>query len=121
MKRGLSGFLEELQGRLPDDLVRVERAISPAHCEVTAILQHLENDQKFPALLFEKPLDVSGKPSSFPLLSNVFATRRRCALGLGLAPEYEGLGFSVESARRGALLLPPVIIPKQEAPVQATE
>ncbi|MEK7335063.1 MAG: UbiD family decarboxylase [Candidatus Binatota bacterium] len=118
MRKDLSGFLEELQERLPDDLVRVERAISPAHFEVTAILQHLENDKKFPALLFEKPLDVSGKPSSFPLLSNVFATRRRCALGLGLAPEYEGLGLSLEYARREVMLLPPVIIPKQEAPVK---
>ncbi|MBI3062665.1 MAG: hypothetical protein HYY83_11890, partial [Deltaproteobacteria bacterium] len=51
MRRDLSGFLRELEERLPHDLVRVERAVSPAHYEVTALLQHLENDRKFPALL----------------------------------------------------------------------
>ncbi|MBI2349487.1 MAG: UbiD family decarboxylase [Deltaproteobacteria bacterium] len=118
MRRDLSGFLRELEERLPHDLVRVERAVSPAHYEVTALLQHLENDRKFPALLFDKPLDVDGKPSSFPLLSNLFATRRRCALALGLDPNDEGLALSLEYARREEQLIAPVVIPADEAPVK---
>ncbi|MBI2538226.1 MAG: UbiD family decarboxylase [Deltaproteobacteria bacterium] len=118
MRRDLSGFLRELEERLPHDLVRVERAVSPAHYEVTALLQHLENDRKFPALLFDKPLDVDGKPSSFPLLSNLFATRRRCALALGLDPNDEGLALSLEYARREQQLIAPVVIPADEAPVK---
>jgi len=118
MRRDLSGFLRELEERLPHDLVHVERAVAPARYEVTALLQHLENDRKFPALLFDKPLDVDGKPSSFPLLSNVFATRRRCALALGLDPNDEGLPLSLEYARREEQLIPPVVVPADEAPVK---
>ncbi len=118
MKKNLSAFLRKLEERLPHDLVRVERAVSPADFEVTAILQHLENERKFPVLLFENPLNLNGKPSTFPLLSNVFATRARCALALGMNPQDEGLALSLEYARREEKLLPPVVVPIPEAPVK---
>ncbi len=87
MGKSLRGFLTERHDRLPHDLLRIDKPVSPAHYEVTALLQHLENERRFPALLFEKPLDFEGKPSPFPLLSNIFASRRRCALALGMNPE----------------------------------
>lgn len=120
MGRDLRRFLRELEERLPQDLVRVERDLSPADFEVTALLQHLENERKFPALLFTKPRNVKGEPSSFPLLSNVFATRRRCALALGLDPAGEGLALSLEYAAREEKLIAPVVIPIREAPVKDT-
>src|SRR5438552_4481737 len=83
MVMDLRAFLDDLQEHLPYDFVRIERPISPEQFEATALLQHLENQKKFPVLFFEKPLDLNGKPSAFPLLSNVFATRPRCALSLG--------------------------------------
>ena len=118
MGRKLQSFLRELEERLPQDLVRVEREISPADFEVTALLQHLENERKFPLLLFTRPRNIKGEPSSFPLLSNVFATRSRCALALGMDPKDEGLPLSLEYARREAMLLQPVVIPTDEAPVK---
>ena len=72
MSKDLRVFLDDLQERLPHDFVRIERTVSPKDFEVTALLQHLENQKKFPVLYFEKPLDLNGKPSAFPLLSNVF-------------------------------------------------
>ena len=84
MSKDLRTFLDDLQERLPYDFVRIEKSVSPKQFEVTALLQHLENQKKFPVLFFEKPLDLNGKPSAFPLLSNVFATRQRCALSLGM-------------------------------------
>jgi UbiD family decarboxylase len=117
-QRNLRGFLEQLKARLPRDFYRIERPIAPARFEVTALLQHLENERKFPALLFEKPLDMDGNPSAFPLLSNVFATRQRCALALGMEPEEEGLPLSLEYARREDRLLAPIKISAREAPVK---
>jgi UbiD family decarboxylase len=116
--KSLRGFLAELQKTSPNDLVNVGRPVSPAQFEVTALLQHLENEKKFPALLFERPLDLKGEPSAFPLLSNLFATRRRCAVALGMKPEDEGLALSLEYARREELLTEPVDIPRDEAPVK---
>lgn len=118
MGKNLRGFLHQLEARLPNDLIRVERAVSPARFEATALLQHLENERKFPALLFEKPINLKGEPSPFPLLSNLFATRRRCALALGMEPDEEGLPLSLEYARREEMLIPPVAIPAREAPVK---
>ncbi len=117
-QKNLGGFLEQLQTRLPNDFHRVERQIAPARFEVTALLQHLENEKKFPVLLFENPLDIDGNPSKFPLLSNVFATRQRCALALGMEPEEEGLPLSLEYARREDRLLAPIKISPRKAPVK---
>lgn len=116
--RSLKDFLERLKRRLPDDLIHIERTVSPAEFEVTALLQHLENEKKFPALLFAKPLNLKGEPAAFPLLSNLFATRARCALALGMEPEDERLPLSLEYARREELLLPPVTVPRRDAPVK---
>ncbi|MFQ5851792.1 MAG: UbiD family decarboxylase [Candidatus Binatia bacterium] len=118
MGKNLQDFLQRLENRLPHDLLRIERTVTPAHFEVTALLQHLENERRFPALLFERPTNLKGKPSSFPLLSNLFASRRRCALALGINPSDERLPLSLEYARREEMLIPPVTIPLMEAPVK---
>ena len=117
-RKSLRGFLDHLKARLPADFHRIEREIAPARFEVTALLQHLENEKRFPVLFFENPLDTKGKPSAFPLLSNVFATRQRCALALGMEPEHEGLALSLEYARREDQLLTPLRVAANEAPVK---
>src|SRR6266508_6586396 len=110
MSKDLRAFLDDLQERLPHDFVRVERTVSPKQFEVTALLQHLENQKKFPVLFFEKALDLNGNPSAFPLLSNVFATRQRCALSLGMKANEADLPLSLEYARRDDRMLDPVTI-----------
>jgi len=118
MGKHLHDFFQRLNDRLEHDLVRVERAVSPAQFEVTALLQHLENKKSFPALLFEKPLNLKGETSKFPLLSNLFATRQRCALSLDMNPEDGGLPLSLEYARREERLISPVTVSRREAPVK---
>ena len=118
MGKHLHDFFQRLNDRLEHDLVRVERAVSPAQFEVTALLQHLEDKKSFPALLFEKPLNLKGETSKFPLLSNLFATRQRCALSLDMNPEDGGLPLSLEYARREEQWLSPVTVSGREAPVK---
>jgi len=118
MAKKLKQFLAQLEDRLPADLLRIDRPIDPSRFEVTALLQHLENRSRFPALLFEKPLNLHGRPSSFPVLSNLFATRERCALALGLDPKDRALPLSLEYARREERLIPPVKVSAREAPVK---
>src|SRR5918994_1991127 len=117
MSKDLRVFLDDLQERLPHDFVRIARTVAPHQFEVTALLQHLENQKKFPVLFFEKPLGMNGKPSAFPLLSNLFATRQRCALSLGMKPNESDLPLSLQYARREELLIPPVTVPMSDAPV----
>lgn len=111
--KSLRTFLGEVQQRYPEELVRVEREVD-LRFEISAVLVKLDRAHKFPIVLFSKVPNASGKPSSFPLLSNLFASRRLCALALESSIERVGLDYD----RRSQNLKPPVVIAKDEAPVK---
>lgn len=115
----LRDFLVLLERDHPEQIVHVTEPVDPARFEATAILKHLELRRKYPLVVFDRPLDLDGKPSAFPLVMNVFATRARCALALGLGVDEGGLGLSLEYARREIRRLPPELVPAQDAPVKA--
>src|SRR5205085_7518271 len=104
--------------RYPDQLVRVPREVDPAAFDVTAILQHLENRNRYPLVWFEQPRNLHGAVARFPLVSNVYATRERCAIALGLEPAQAMLGLSLEYARREERSLAPVVVSAADAPVK---
>jgi len=118
MAKDLRQFLDALERKYPHELVRVSRPIDPARFEVTALLQHLENAGKFPLLLFENPANLHGRPSGFPLASNVFALRQRCSLALDMDPADWRRPLSLEYARREAELIEPEVVPAPAAPVK---
>src|SRR3970040_3135123 len=91
--------LETLEKDHPEQMVRISRPVDPARFEVTAILKHLENRGKFPLVRFDQPKNLHGNLVPYPLLSNIYATRERCALALGLKPEQAGMELSLEYAR----------------------
>jgi 2,5-furandicarboxylate decarboxylase 1 len=114
----LGDYLARLQGERAGEVLRIGRAVEPAQYEVAAILKHLENRGKFPVVLFEQPKDLQGRISPLPLLSNIFASRERCALALGLKVEQSGMAMSLEYARRLQNPLEPVCISREQAPVK---
>jgi UbiD family decarboxylase len=67
--------------------------------------------------VFEKPLDLNGNRSAMPVATNIYATRARCALALGLRAEEANLGLSLEYARREERRLAPETIDRAGAPV----
>ncbi|MCG5480077.1 UbiD family decarboxylase [Sinorhizobium alkalisoli] len=79
---GLQDFAAMLErhGRLK----RIARPVSLVH-EVTEIHRRVLLAEG-PALLFERPVDASGRACDIPLLANLFGTRERIEWGLGLAP-----------------------------------
>jgi UbiD family decarboxylase len=118
MPKDVLSFLRALGEVLPDDLVTINKTVNPADFEVTALLQHLEDAGKYPALLFEKPINLKGEVSEFKLATNIYATRQRCALALDLDPGEWKLGLSLEYARREETLVEPVVIDRKDAPVK---
>lgn len=94
-------------------------AVNPADFEVTAILQHLENGGRYPAVWFHHPLNIMGEPSAFSLVSNLFASRARCALAFGMNAANRDLPLSLEYARREANMIAPEVIATSGAPVKA--
>ena len=118
MAKDLRQFLDILERKYPDEMVRISRPVDPARFEVTALLQHLEHAGKFPLLLFENPLNLHGRPAGFALASNVFALRQRCAMALDLDPANWRLPLSLEYARRESELIEPEVVTGGEAPVK---
>lgn len=118
MARSIHEFLQDVKEKLPHDLVTITKPVNPANFDVSAILKHLEVSGLFPLTLFEKPLNLKGEISAFPLATNVFATRQRCALALGTDPEKWKLDLSMEYAKREASPRPPSIIAPEFAPVK---
>jgi UbiD family decarboxylase len=115
----LRSFLAALEKDHPEQIVHVTEPVDPARFEVTAVLEHLERRRKFPLVVFDRPCDLRGQASAFPIATNIYATRARCALALGLPTHDEGLALSLEYARREGARLAPEIVDRSVAPVTA--
>lgn len=116
--KDLRSFIQSVDEQ---ELLTVSRTVHPAQYDVTALLQNLEDEGRYPALLFERVTDVDGRMSDLKLISNVFADRRRIAKALDLDAEAWKMETSLEYARREETLLPPERIPRSEAPVTEVE
>lgn len=118
MPKDLRAFIDELRQKGPEELAVVDKPVRPAEFEVTAVLERLTREKRFPGLLFCQTEDLRGQPSRFPLVTNLFATRARCALALGLPPAGDRMELSRAYAdlERGALQA--AAIPAGEAPVK---
>ncbi len=117
MPKDLSSFLALLQEQCPSELETVSRPIQPAKFEVTALLENLNQDKLYPAVLFNDPANVHGQPSGIKLVSNIFATRERCAQAMGMNTADCKMPLSLEYARRERLAITPQII-RDSVPVQ---
>ena len=77
--RDLREFIDQLESR--GKLKRITAPVS-THLEMTEIGDRVLRAEG-PALLFENPVDKDGRPQSMPVLTNLFGTVERVALGMG--------------------------------------
>jgi len=75
----LKGYLDTLRALAPDELKVVEREVSNRF-ELPAVLEKLEALGRYPAVFFSRVGDYD-----MPVVSNLFAGRKRLALALGVA------------------------------------
>jgi 2,5-furandicarboxylate decarboxylase 1 len=116
--KSLSMYLGTIRDR-PEECRLVTREVNPGNFEVTAILEHLDRRGQFPAVIFEHPLDMHGKPSAFPLVTNLWGTRERCAEMLGLPRAQAGRDLGLAFSSLVGKPVQPVVVGHDEAPVQA--
>lgn len=114
--KDLAGYLDSIKGD-PAEFRSVSRPVNPMKFDVTGLLENLDRSGQFPAVQFENPLDMHGDPSVFPLVSNLWATRERCADSAGVPRSESGVPLGLRLAETVDRKLPPVII--KDAPVQA--
>jgi 2,5-furandicarboxylate decarboxylase 1 len=92
----LRTFLEELEAKAPEEIWRIREAVDPSF-EIAALVLELEKRKQAPVLWFER---VRG--SDFPLVTNVFADRRRYARALGVPMESLHAEWVARNERRVA-------------------
>lgn len=81
MVKDLRYFLETLEEKNPELLLRIRKEVSPKW-QVSSIQKRLEVDGKLPAIMFEK---VEGH--DMRLVTNLFATKQHLAVALDTSPE----------------------------------
>ena len=95
----LRTFLAELEAKSPEEIWRIREEVEPGF-DIAALVLELERRNQRPVLWFER---VRG--SRFPLVTNVFADRRRYAAALGVPPD----ALHREWVARGDRRIPPVV------------
>ena len=114
MAKDLRTFITELEDRLPQDLVRVDREIDPEF-EMTAVLQKLETQGELPAVLFTNVRNLKGEPGHTCLM-NLVASRRRIALAVGLSPDQYRTELTKRIADAANHPSPTVTVDQKDAP-----
>ncbi len=114
----LRSYLSEVE----DSVLRVTAPTSTVH-EVTAIQQALQERQQFPIVRIERPVLVSGKESTLPVICNLTASRELTANALGV-PDHK-LFARAYSAAVGASIAPRIVdlavAPVQEVVIQKSD
>lgn len=99
MAKDLKQYLDTIERKFPDRLLRIKSSINPQKHEITALLTLLEKKGKDQIVLFENPFNIK-ENSRIPFVSNVFCSRGLCALALGLPYENHGMGLVEEFGKR---------------------
>ena len=118
MAKSLRTFLHDLQRLRPGEVVHVNRPVNPARHDVSALVTQLAHRKQFPALLFEHPRDLHGKPSGIRLAMNCEVSMGKFQTALGVAPETTRAELALECLRREANPIPPLVVEPSEAPVK---
>src|SRR5581483_10909328 len=108
-KQDLQSFLRYLEENYPDEVLRVSREVDPIF-EATAILWRLENERRFPTVIFE---NIKG--SSIPCVTNVHASFPRLAMAIGLPIDATPRDFVLEYMRREENPIPPRLVDNDQA------
>src|SRR3990172_5683065 len=73
MPKDLRSYLKYVEEKLPGELVRIKKPVDPSW-EVSAVIRKFQDENKFPAVLFE-----NAKGYSMPIISNLFPSLLRTA------------------------------------------
>ncbi|MEA2660478.1 MAG: hypothetical protein QOH08_50 [Chloroflexota bacterium] len=109
--KSLRTYLSDLRDD-PRELVTIDQPISTAF-EISAVAQNLAGAGAYPVVLCRSPRDAEGRPSAFPVVTNLLASRDRIARLLGVARS-GGAGFT----ERFAQPIPPAVVDRKDAPVK---
>ena len=111
----LSDWIAVLDEKAPGEIVRVNRQVNPARFESACVVDALERQGRWPAVLFGSVTDIKGRDSDFAILNNTFGTFRKIGLALGLDTG-ERMPILERILDLASRTMPTVQVPAAEAP-----
>lgn len=115
--KSLETYLDRIRHD-PAEFRQVSRVVDPRNFDVTGLLGVLNQRREYPAVQFNNPLDLRGQPSKFPIVTNLWATRERCAEMVGLARTDSGVQLGSLLCERIERKVEPEVVNGGDAPVQ---
>ena len=112
MAKDLRTFLDFLDKKHPEHIYHVTTEVNPEF-EVTGVLAKLEEEKRFPVVVFHNVKGGTG----MPVVTNVHADFKRMAMAIDLPPDVNIIDFTNEYERRESKPIDPVLISSEEAPV----
>jgi 2,5-furandicarboxylate decarboxylase 1 len=116
--KDLRQWIETLEREAPQELIRIKKTVDPSKFEATAVMEKLESEGQFPAVLFENPQALKAENQGFKLLMNTFGTFSKMAVALDLPPLTPKKQLMEEILKRQDSEKEPVIVAPQESPVK---
>lgn len=113
MPKDLRTYLAELEQNHREAILRIKKPLRIAY-EITALQRKLDSLRKYPVIIVERPVLDNGAESSFPVITNLTASRELCAEMLGINPRRVGMEYGARVAQR----LQPIKVSREEAPVK---
>ncbi len=117
MPKNLRDFVALLKEKAPEELLVGNRLVD-SRFEATTLLRKLELENRYPMVIFNRVKNIRGEESKYPLLINMFASRKKLALAVDLKPEESRMELPAELTRRYSRLVAPQVIAGGEAPVK---
>jgi 2,5-furandicarboxylate decarboxylase 1 len=117
MSKNLSDYIKLLREKAPEELMIGERLLD-SRFEATTVLRKLELENKYPMAIFKNVKNLKGERSPFPLVFNLFASRKKLALALDLEPHQSKMELPFALTQRYARTLPPQAMDPKVAPVK---
>ncbi len=118
MPKNLRTFLEDMRQASPEEVVHVANVVNPSKHDVSAIIEHLTSQKKFPILIFDQPRNLHGRISKTKLVMSCEVSLRKIQIALGVPREMNRAELALECLNREEKKMMPVVIPKKDAPVK---
>ncbi|MDP2728585.1 MAG: UbiD family decarboxylase, partial [Dehalococcoidia bacterium] len=115
MPKDLRTYLSEYEKAHPAQVIHIDKEIGSIQ-EVTTLAMKLEALQKYPILILHNVRTVDGRKSPFPLVTNLLASRTRCAQAIGSTYERVGIDYYRQAREEKRT---PLVVSRDQAPVKA--
>ena len=116
MSKDMRSYLADLEAKFPEEIKHIARRVDAGAYEASGLLEALDRQDRFPAVLFENLVDLNKEETPFRLMMNAHSSVKSMAFSLG-SEDVTRLGL-MNTFNANALRSKPVTRVDEGAPVK---